>query len=296
MHDDNQLPLVSVCIPLYNHSRFVTECIESVAGQDYENIEVILIDDGSKDGSYDIAKKSLFMCEKRFKRVNFIQRENRGVCSTLNEALDWSQGRFFSAIASDDVWFPNKIACQVQYLKKNESAAAVFGGVLIIDEHSKETKRIPGADKKYTFEDIFLTQYNIFAVTGLMRIDDLRKTGGYHKDRKLEDFYMWLKLTESFEKTLDVFRKIVAKYRIHSNNITKSYKSLHVDRVKIIEEFKNHPLYECALDAAFLEASSSAVRYNRLDAILYFLKARFRFHKKYLRGLMKIIIPKYFFK
>ena len=286
-------PLVTVCIPVYNHYRFVKECIQSVVEQDYENIELIIIDDGSNDDSFLIVEDCISKCKNRFKRFNFIQRENKGVCYTLNEAIEWSQGKFFGSIASDDVWLSNKVSCQIEYLKKNESASAVFGGVILIDQNSIEIKKIYGKNIKYNFEDILLKNSTIFAVTNLIRIDDLKGTGGYHIDRKLEDFYMWLKLTECVGKTIDVTPQIVAKYRLHSHNISRNYKCMHADMVRITKDYINHPLYKLAVDSVFLESSNSAAFYNKRDAFMYLSKAKFRFQKNYFKALIKIFMPKY---
>ena len=77
MENDNQL-LVSVVIPCYNHEKFIQDCIQSVIDQTYQNIELIIIDDGSKDSSVEIIEKMLPACEQRFVRFEFRNRPNKG--------------------------------------------------------------------------------------------------------------------------------------------------------------------------------------------------------------------------
>ncbi|MGA6331370.1 glycosyltransferase family 2 protein, partial [Acinetobacter baumannii] len=105
----NKQPLVSIVIPCYNHANFVQDCIQSVIAQTYQNIELIIIDDGSKDGSVEKIQEFIGECEKRFVRFEFRNRPNKGLSATLNEALEWCQGEYFSAIASDDMMLNDKI-------------------------------------------------------------------------------------------------------------------------------------------------------------------------------------------
>lgn len=96
----NQKPLVSVVIPCYNHENYVQECIKSAIEQDYENIELIIIDDGSKDESVNKIQELVPGCEKRFCRFEFRTRPNKGLCKTLNEAL----ARISHSPLSSAVW------------------------------------------------------------------------------------------------------------------------------------------------------------------------------------------------
>jgi len=121
-------PLVSVVIPCYNHEKHVQECIQSIIDQDYQNIELIIIDDGSKDGSVGKIEEMILGCKVRFKRFEFRHRENVGLSSTLNEAIDWCEGGYFSPIASDDVLENNKISALTLLASEELNIAAVFGG------------------------------------------------------------------------------------------------------------------------------------------------------------------------
>ena len=137
--------LVSVVIPCYNHARYVKECIKSVIDQDFKNIELIIIDDGSKDASVQVIEEMRGACEARFARFEFIHRENKGVCNTLNQALEWCQGEYYAALASDDVWLTFKLKTQVEYLETHPEVVAVFGGVTLIDEHGNILRKVEKA-------------------------------------------------------------------------------------------------------------------------------------------------------
>ena len=132
MNQSNQ-PLVSVVITCYNHEKFVQDSIQSVIDQTYQNIELIIIDDGSKDGSVEKIKEMLPACQERFIRFEFRHRPNKGLSETLNEALEWCEGEYYSAIASDDMMLPEKIIIQINYMIKNKKCNALFGGYKLID-------------------------------------------------------------------------------------------------------------------------------------------------------------------
>ncbi|HCJ6574862.1 TPA: glycosyltransferase family 2 protein, partial [Acinetobacter baumannii] len=115
----NEQPLVSIIIPCYNHANFVQDCIQSVIAQTYQNIELIIIDDGSKDETVEKIQKLVTQCTERFVKFEFRHRPNKGLSATLNEALEWCQGEYFSAIASDDMMLNDKIEIQIDFLKNS---------------------------------------------------------------------------------------------------------------------------------------------------------------------------------
>lgn len=98
-------PLVSVIIPVYNAEKFLHECIESVLRQTYENLQVIIIDDGSKDNSRQI--EDVF--QNKDKRITLIKKENRGVSSARNIGLQYAQGDYIYFLDADDVLYPNAL-------------------------------------------------------------------------------------------------------------------------------------------------------------------------------------------
>ncbi len=83
----NSSALVTAVIPSYNHAKYIKESIQSMLDQDYENMEMIIIDDGSSDNSIEIIESMIPLCKKRFKRFEFRHRENKGVSATLNEGI-----------------------------------------------------------------------------------------------------------------------------------------------------------------------------------------------------------------
>lgn len=120
-------PLVSILVPLYNGSRFVEETLESVRHQTFVNWELIIVDDGSSDGSAAVVEA---WCARATQRVRILTHEggrNRGVSASRNLALKHATGEFVACLDADDVWLPHKLEAQVRLLIGNGSIAMVFG-------------------------------------------------------------------------------------------------------------------------------------------------------------------------
>lgn len=242
--ENNKQPLVSVVIPCYNHEQFVQDCIQSVIDQTYENIELIIIDDGSKDGSVKKIQQMISECEKRFTRFEFRTRPNKGLCTTLNEAIDWSHGKYFSTIASDDMLLKHKTKNQLEYMENNKNSVAVFGGIHIINNENKVINSIVGKQRKYTFNEILMHEHSLPAPTAFILTESLRKAGKYDTEIKIEDWYMWLKISNIGEITY--LSEVFSYYRDHSDNITKKLNIMHVERFKVIAHFKEDNNYTLA--------------------------------------------------
>ena len=120
-------PLVSVIIPLYNAERYIEQCIHSILQQTWQNMEVIIVDDGSKDNSLIIAQK--FESEK----VKVLSQTNAGASAARNYGLKLAKGNYIQFMDADDLLSKDKIAAQVTLLEKNTNHVAVCGTVYFDD-------------------------------------------------------------------------------------------------------------------------------------------------------------------
>lgn len=236
--------LVSIIIPSYNHEKFICDSINSVIEQSYQNIELIIIDDGSTDSSVEKIQELIPLCKNRFVRFEFRHRENKGLSATLNEALEWAQGKYFSSLASDDIILKDKIKIQTEFLNHNKNCIAVFGGVSIIDNDSNFIKDRIKRQKSYTFDQILLLEHDLPATTQLIRTKSLKQIGGYNAEVKIEDWYMWLLLAQQGE--LCYLPVLFAKYRLHDNNMHKQNSLMHDSRIMILNKYQNHLLFNKA--------------------------------------------------
>lgn len=113
------VPLVSVIMPAYNVEQYVIEAIQSVLDQDYESVEILLIDDGSQDNTVELVRRSA-------PQVKIIQQANAGVAAARNTGLRHANGDFICFLDADDGWFPNKLTAQINYLQRNPNVGLVF--------------------------------------------------------------------------------------------------------------------------------------------------------------------------
>ncbi|PKZ68323.1 glycosyl transferase [Moraxella osloensis] len=288
-------PLVSIVIPCYNHESFVQDCIQSVIDQTYQNIELIIIDDGSKDNSVAKIQEMISACKVRFTRFEFRTRANKGLSATLNEALEWCQGSYYSAIASDDMLLQSKIAIQVEYLENpnNVKCAGVFGNVIYIDNNSDYLRESRLLFKRNKFEDIFLQNYSILAPTQLLRLDLVRKVGYYDEDVKIEDYYMWLKLTFSNKFHLDSLEDCFVKYRAHETNSSNNSQLMHEERLKVLRNYKELDNYEQAISLSYLMYANEILKKNRNTSLKIFrrgflINKKIIFKRSAVKYLMKL--------
>lgn len=288
-----QQPLVSVVIPCYNHAEFVQESIQSVIDQDYQNIELIIIDDGSKDNSVEVIQKMLPACEERFVRFEFSYRPNKGLCATLNEALEWCEGEFFSPLASDDIIKSYKISTQVEYLNSNPDVKGVFGDMEVIyKDGTKERLCKPAA--KYSFEDIFLHKHNLPAPTQMLRLAKVKEISGYRSDLIIEDWSMWLFLTEDGTK-LAYIDKVFSSYRRHEGNLSGDLDKMHKGRLQIVNLYKEHELYQQAKSRIMMIQAHEIQIFDKIKSIHFFIKAitlnpKWVFNRSFYTYFAKFII------
>lgn len=286
-------PLVSVVIPCYNHGNFVQDCIQSVISQTYQNIELIIIDDGSKDNSISKIEEMVEKCEKRFVRFEFRHRANKGLSATLNEALEWCQGEYYSAIASDDILLEDKIENQIQLFgdKNKENIIAVLGNVYFIDEKneilaSSEIKE----NTIYNFDQIFMHQHLLYAPTQLIKTKVIKEVGGYKPGMLIEDWYMWLKLSKI--GNILVVPNLFVKYRQHDSNTVKQLEKMHKGRLEVLSYFKEEKLYQDALFKVHWINSMENLRFTSKNKFLVVMSLFFQSPIRFLKLFVKKVIEK----
>ena len=237
-------PLVTIAIPCYNHAVFVQDSIRSVINQTYKNIELIIIDDGSTDQSVNKIKEILIECEQRFTRFEFRGRPNKGLCNTLNEALEWAQGDYFCVIASDDQMLPEKTSLQISSFKSD--TVGVFGGVNIINNKNEILSSRVREYSETGFEDILLNKHDLPASSQMFKTDILRQVGGYNPNVKVEDWDLLLRMSK-LNKKMVYIPQLLINYRKHDSNISSDNTFMYTEMIKILDQYVDEPKYAQAL-------------------------------------------------
>ena len=233
--------LVSVLIPAYNHENYIQETIESIINQTYPNIELIILDDGSKDKTWEKITELKPKCENRFVKIHFETKQNEGTCMTLNKLLKLSSGEFVYIIASDDLAKPQAIEEEVKFLQDNPDYALAVGDNEYVDSMGKQIFRTPKTftsnikNAKYKTVKEFLSsklkidflsddfgsyktlyKENYIPNGYLIRKNIFETIGNFTKNAPLEDF--WLMLQISKYKKMKYLDEILFSYRIHDTN------------------------------------------------------------------------------
>lgn len=241
-------PLISVLIPSYNHEKYVQDTIKSIIEQSYENIELIIVDDGSKDSTWDKINEMRQMCESRFKRVRFETKENEGTVVTFNRLISLAHGEFVLIIASDDALFDkDALKIQAEFLIKNKKYVLVVGDNQFIDGNGKVCywdkdsnviyneneaayktfgEALKAGRPDIDFNSCRFGEYSTFYRVNyipngyLIRKSALDKMGGFKKEAPLEDYYLHFQLSKYGKyKYID---KVLFSYRWHNLNTIKN--------------------------------------------------------------------------
>lgn len=291
---NKQLPLVSTIIPAYNHQEFVETAIRSVASQDYDNIELIIINDGSKDSTPQLIEKLLDDLLHRFKRLEYRSRPNKGVSATVSEALEWCKGEFIQLIASDDVYENQKTSAQVKMLQNDFEAVAVFSGYKEIDSAGTiiEVKR-PRTERHYFFKDIMLNKYNNMQPgSGMYRARKLQSVS-LEPENALEDYQMFLATLKDGGYFIH-YPELHFQYRVHGNNTCRqeNVQFLLSQARKVLQKYKEHEYFELAMSKRDLIEFYQLSAKNKTHALRLFKGAsRYWYSKHFVAGLFRLVMP-----
>lgn len=285
----NLNPRVTYVIPTYNHSQFILPAIESIIDQTYQNIELLIINDGSTDNTEEIVSKIFTKCENRFTRFKFISRENKGLVKSLNEGLNWAEGEYFCMLASDDILLPAKTEIMIDLISNaHPDIVACFAAMKIIDSDSKCIGKHSPKAGIYDFSDIIMKRAPYSAPTQIIRTSELRLVGGYDENLKFEDWAILLALTQEGKK-IQVSNQVVSLYRRHSDNISKQVRENHSYRLQVLKKYADHYLYRKATARVLAGHASEIADISSRDACITLYRAWKKnwtiiFDKKFRRG------------
>jgi alpha-1,3-rhamnosyltransferase len=219
-------PLVSVLIPSYNHSKYITFALDSVVNDDYPNKEIIVLDDGSKDDTVKIieawASNNTKLSKETFR---LIARENRGLLKTLNQLIDEAKGEYIVFLASDDALANNSIGWRVNLLQQTGKLVAI-GDSIVIDDNNTVTHQSFMKDVMHANVEGYKTEEGLmeelllrFALSGpclLVKKELFNIIGKYPEDLYAEDYWFY---QQCAAQRFIVFKdEIVSLYRRHEDN------------------------------------------------------------------------------
>ncbi len=250
---------VSIVVPIYNAEKYLDECIESIVNQTYINLEIILIDDGSKD-------KSPQMCDewaKKDNRIKVIHKSNEGAGASRNQGIEISTGNYILFVDSDDYIAPTLVEKCLNAISESSSAMVMFG-TTNINEYGKLINKQIHYTNKYIFENDEIQK-------------ELLPELLFSKNSKLQDIRIYTCMANFY--SLDIIKKINWKFKSEKEYISEDLFSIislipYITKFVIIDE----PLYFYRHGH---ESLSSSSRLNDYEMIKKFYKQCIELCEKY---------------
>ena len=229
-------PLISVVIPVYKGEAHIAQSIDSALEQDYQHIEIIIINDGSPDDSHKVIKGYL-----SDPRVHYIEQDNAGVANARNTGINSAKGEFIALLDQDDIWLPNKLAAQVEHLNRHPNCALIHSQIGFINGDGDLTPNPSWAWVNDTganaFENLF--DHNCIATfMALIRKDALNEVGMFRESlAPADDWDLWLRIASKYE--VGFIPEVSGYYRVHANNESNNYLRMQLAEVAVIENIIN---------------------------------------------------------
>ena len=219
---------ISVIIPTYNRIFFLKRSIDSVLEQILKPYEVIIVDDGSSDGTSTMIKKN-------YPKINLICQENKGVSAARNIGIRASSGDWVCFLDSDDEWKKNKLNEQMLAIKKNTNYSFCHSN----EEWIKNGKKINQKKKHKKYGgDIFkecLDMCRISPSSVMINKSVFDDIGFFNEDLVVcEDYELWLRICAHY-KVLFVDEPLIIKYGGHEGQLSNSIESIEYYRIKALE-------------------------------------------------------------
>ncbi len=241
------MPRISVIIPTYNHDKYISEAIESVLNQTYQDFEIIITNDGSTDNTIKVIES---FKDERIKLFSLTK--NQGVATASNHCIKQAKGEFIAILDSDDIFFPDKLAKQVEFLDNHPHIGAVFSYAHIIDDDGNDLQ-----DKNHFYQTIFIQNnrnrfqwLNFFFFHAnclcnpsvLIRKECYDQVGQYEPIfSPLHDFDFWVRLCMKYEIYILPEELIKVRVRNNEQNLTGNRPDAiirhHNEYAKILQKY-----------------------------------------------------------
>ena len=226
---EGSLPKISVIIPVFNGTNYLHEAIDSVLSQTCKNYEVVVVDDGSTDGTWEIIQ-SYGSCLRGFRK------ENGGVASALNCGIRKARGEYIAWLSHDDLFLPEKLEHQINFLNKFNQYRACYTDYYVIDTKGNPVREVetPWYPREKAIQGLFGDMY-INGSTMLIERTCFDQVGLFSEELKYaQDAEMWLRLIRQFD--IGRLPEKLIKQRTHPGQGSVSLKPAHREETKNLYE------------------------------------------------------------
>ena len=237
---------ISVIIPTYNRKKYIKRAIDSVIRQSYKPFEIIVIDDGSTDGTYELIKQSYSSSQ-----ISLEKQINSGVSSARNKGIKLANGDWIAFLDSDDEWFENKLELQVREIKKSKTFMICHTNEIWIRNgirvnQMKKHQKYGGAIFKKCLD---MCRISPSSVMIHRRIFD--EIGLFDEDLIIcEDYDLWLRISSKYP-VLYLDSMLIKKFGGHEDQLSKNINGIEQFRIQSLEKIlKNRSLKPSYFNAA----------------------------------------------
>jgi glycosyltransferase involved in cell wall biosynthesis len=223
------MPTVSICIPTYNRRDYLRETLASIFAQTYKDYEVVIVDDGSTDGTEEILKKTAYP-------VRYYWQENAGDAAARNKLIELATGEYIAFLDSDDLLVPDAIERMAAVMQREAEPVIVYGPYLRIDQHGNITgkskrKLYSGFVTKYLFQDVF-----VHSCGSMFPKSVLEEAGRFDTSLSVcSDYDLWLRL--SLKYRFVAMSKPTFKRRRHPGNLSTRSLQNRIAELEVLERF-----------------------------------------------------------
>ncbi|MGA0645901.1 1,2-glucosyltransferase WapB [Pseudomonas aeruginosa] len=254
--EEEMRPLVSVVCACFNISKYLDEAIASIYAQGYPNLELIVVDDGSTDDTYE----RLAMLRERH-GFQLYRQANRGVSDALNHGLRHARGEFVMTPDLDDILLPGALDTRVDYLLAHPEVGCVGGFNICIGSAGNEVARdgfSEGCVERWGFDAALAETLVVMPLTALYRMDAMKRADFFDPSIRVQDFQITLRIAaQGYE--IHRLPAYMGRYRRHGSGLSGRYKLNYEADMQAIEPYRAHPNYRRARQLILNKALKKAV-------------------------------------
>lgn len=304
MDEQNVRPLVSIIVPVFNGEKYIQECLCSLTAQTYKPTEIIIVDDGSTDGSTAIAKSL------KLNNLKVVAGEHNNLPSARNKGIIHSRGDFIGFCDVDDIWLPEKLQLQINILLNEPEIDMCFSNVICFSLNGErffgknKLKRCRAINKnKINQLELLLHQNLIVPSTVVVRKKIFDSIGLFDETLHTCEDWEFVLRAAALNMSIKYLDTITVRYRLHDSNMSSNALAMHKGRMDVLTKiFQMKPTIDSktknkALAIAYIVSANAFYKQTDFEKFGDCVKKVWHFDKtqltsKVIRRWMRVFLTK----
>lgn len=288
-------PLVSVIIPAYKAGAYLIETVQAVLNQSYQNLELLVIDDGSPDNQAELVAPLI----QSDLRAQYIRQKNGGVSSARNHGFRLSKGAYVAFLDADDTWLPQNLEQKVAKFQTDPDFGLVHSDLAVMDEHSKLTGETKSGKEGYILKDLLAWNGTCVPTPSsiLVKREVVEQVGGFDLElSNAADQEFFFRVAKHYK--IGRVPAVTWHYRIHGNNMHSNIPVMEKDALLAYQRAEEHQLFESKQFRNYCFANMYLIMgaswwgdgHSKTKGLQYVFKAIWT-HPPILKKILKKILP-----